>query len=199
MAGPIPGAATSERWQMIEHGKPGQTVTRAQLARFELEAAIRNLFIDEDLIAAHLLTWSALEVISDVGKARGRVTLRTKMASKFSPEVRQRWRRAEHDHYNFMKHADRDPDRTIRLAPDMTFFALHVSCRDFQTVFDDLSPVMAIYIAWYLRQNPEMCAGFDADYINAVVEAVRERPKDAWADAKMLIEVALKNPDLTQP
>jgi len=181
---------------VIAFEEPGPALTRHQVARVELDAAIRNLFIDEDLVAAHLLTWSGLEVISDVGKARGRQTLRVAMTSQMSDEVRKRWRRAEHDHYNFMKHADRDPDRTIRLAPGMTAFALHVACRDFQTVFNDLSPVMALYVAWYLRQNPEMGEGFNSEYLQAVAETVREAPADAWADMRTMVAVALANPDL---
>lgn len=178
---------------MIDTTRPGERVTRHQLARRELEAAIRNLFFDEDVIAAHILVWSALEVVTDVGKARNIGTLRDQMSSNMTESVRRQWKRIEHDHYNFMKHADRDPDRVIRLTPEMTVFALYVACSDYRRVFGDPSLAMAVFSAWYLRQNPDMGVGFDPEYLDAVSEAFSREPSAACEDARRLHGPALRH------
>lgn len=97
-------------------------LSRHDIARRELEAAIRNLFVDENLIAAHLLGWAALDVISDVGRSKGKATLRNGMMQKMPAEIRLVWKKAERDHYNFLKHADRDPTRKIRMIPGNDIF-----------------------------------------------------------------------------
>jgi hypothetical protein len=91
------------------------------------------------------LGWTSLDVISDVGKARGSVTLRGRMTSKLPEQVRSAWKKAERDHYNFMKHADSDPDRRIKLIAEMILFAIHVACRDYLSVFGEQTATMAIY------------------------------------------------------
>jgi hypothetical protein len=109
-------------------------LTRRDAARSELDAAIRNFFLEEDLVAAHLLGWAALDVISDVAKAWAKNTLRDAVARKLPPEMAKAWRKAERDHYNFMKHANRDPDRSIQLSPEMTAFVIQGACRDYHLV-----------------------------------------------------------------
>jgi hypothetical protein len=140
------------------------SLSRRHAAQCELDGAIRNFLLDEDLIAAHLLGWAAMDVISDVAKARGRSTLRAATKRGLVAAGQTLWSRVERDHYNFMKHADRDPDCTVRLLPELTAFAIYTACRDFLAVFETNTPSMAIYIGWYLNRNPDMASTFDAPY-----------------------------------
>jgi hypothetical protein len=132
---------------MLSLSPSNTSLSRRDVAQSELNAAIRNFFLDQDLIAAHLLAWAALDVVSDLAKGRGRSTLRAGMRHHMTGVVEKLWSRVERDHYNFMKHADRDPDRTVRVLPEMTAFAIYTACRDFQAVFGINTPSMAIYIA----------------------------------------------------
>lgn len=187
-----------KKFEMTSVLRARPVMTRRVIAARQLDAAVRNLVLDEDIVAAHLLGWAALDVISDVAAGLGRETVRGGMTALMSPELRKAWRRAERDHYNFMKHADRDPDRTIRLAPDLTTFALYVACRDYVKTFDDSTPVMAVYTGWYLSQTPEMRSGFGEKWDDVLVESFGEAPDEAWKQAKTMIEVAVKYPDSFQ-
>lgn len=187
-----------KKFEMTSVLRVRQVMTRRAIAARQLDSAIRNLVLDEDIVAAHLLGWAALDVISDVATGLGRATVRGGMTALMSPEVRKAWRRAERDHYNFMKHADRDPERTIRLAPDLTTFAIYVACRDYVKTFDDSTPVMAVYTGWYLSQEPGMQRGFGGTWDDILVETFGDAPDEAWRQAKTLIEVAVKHPDLIQ-
>jgi len=175
-----------------------EKLSRKDAARLELDASVRNFFLNEDLIAAHLLAWAALDVISDVGKARGVRTLRKMMSEKADENTRKAWSKAERDHYNFMKHADRDPDRTVRLLPDMTTFAMYTACRDYLAVFGDNTSSMAIFMGWFLNRNSSMAASFDEEYQRVVTDfGVTE--EGAWTEARVLLEFALQHPELNLP
>jgi hypothetical protein len=179
---------------MISMSSSQASLSRRNVAQTELDGAIRNFFIEADLIAAHLLGWAALDVISDLAKARGRTTLRVKMKRLMNSTMQKQWSRVERDHYNFMKHADRDPDRTVRLLPSLTAFAIYTACRDFLAVFGTNTPSMAIYIAWFLNRNPDMASTFDASHRDLIDEfGVTEA--EAWAEAQTMLRVALENPD----
>jgi hypothetical protein len=144
-----------------------QVLSRQEAAAAELNAAIRSLFLHEDMVAAHLLGWAALDIVSDVGKARGVKTFRSSLASKMSPSMLSAWKKAERDHYNFLKHADRDPLRRVKLHPEMTLFALYMAVRDYQAVFNASTYTMGVFLAWYLNYEPRFALALGArDLVN---------------------------------
>lgn len=168
-------------------------LTRQDVARQQLEAAIRDLFLSHDLVAAHLLGWAALDVIADVAKTHSRPTLRGAAEALMDPHFRKVWRRAERDHYNFLKHADRDPQRKARLLPAMTTFALYIACRDYLAAFDESTPVLAVFTGWYLSQNPDMRQAFKGAWDDVLRESFDADPETAWSQAATMVDVALKH------
>ncbi|TIP73088.1 MAG: hypothetical protein E5X63_43745, partial [Mesorhizobium sp.] len=81
-----------------------------------------------------------------------------------------------------MKHADRDPKWRIRLIPDMTLFAIYIACRDYLSVFNAKTAVMAIHTGWYVSQNPEMGVSFDAEFRTVLPETFGATADKAWAE-----------------
>ena len=169
-------------------------LSRAQTAKRQLDAAIRDFFLYDDLVSAHLLAWAALDVITDVAKATGKTTIRSLMRANMSTTVAKAWSKAERDHYNFMKHADRDPHRMVRLIPEMSAFALYIACRDYLKTFGEGSLFMAVYSGWYLGRTPDMRAPFGDGWDDVLSEGLGGTDSEAWAEAVEIIRFAIENP-----
>lgn len=175
----------TSRWPLL---------SRQQTAQRQLDSAIRDLFLYGDLISAHLLAWAALDVITDVAKATRKSTIRTLMRKHMSDALAKAWIKAERDHYNFMKHADRDPHRRVSLIPEMSAFALYIACRDFLKIFGETSALMATYSAWYLGRTPLMKSSFGDSWDEVLSEGLGGSDEEAWAEAVELVRFAVENP-----
>lgn len=74
-------------------------------------------------------------------------------------------------------------------------FAIYVACRDYLSVFNGKTAIMAIYIGWYVSQNPEMGVSFDAEFRTMLAETFGSTPDKAWAEAKTMIAVVVEDPE----
>jgi hypothetical protein len=131
------------------------TVTRQQAARAEIDTAIELLFYSGSPIAIDVLTWAAVEMMRGIAEHRQLQTFQSMIEERIKPEGLKEWRRIQKEHYNFFKHADRDPSReSDNFMPEATTYSLFGAAVDYQVVFGQLTFAMLSYIAWFMARHP---------------------------------------------
>jgi len=109
-----------------------QIISKIDIASRHLDTAITLWFQESDPISIHLLACASHEIISDIIHHRGgRDPLFDSPYIK--PGFKKRAKDAFHKHYNFFKHANRDPEAFIEFddsAPQysIAFSALGLEC-----------------------------------------------------------------------
>lgn len=118
--------------------------------------AVRLYYDRRDIIAVHALVASAHQVLFDLGKGRGIAGTLKNTAGMRQNEVQDYLRRVNYP-FNFLKHADRDPDARIDVGP------LEKFSQDFimdavvmlQMIHDDLPFEAKVFWMWFVGKYPE--------------------------------------------
>jgi len=134
---------------------PGRRrITKLEAARRELATAIRLYFEDGDIVSIHTLAAASHQVIHDVNTQRGKVTM------LFDSEVIKDEFRAKavgllRQDSNFLKHADRDPDGILDLAPEKSESLVVFSLLGLGSLDIPLSDLESAFLAWFSLRHPE--------------------------------------------
>jgi|GEM_PF-6142209 len=128
---------------------------RRQVAREEIETAIKLLFSGGSQIAATILAWAAVDVLRGLAEAAGKETLRQRTEDGIKPEYLTRWRDIERKSYNFFKHADKDPSDELQFRPEALSFVLLYAVGDYGTIYGQNTILMRIYLAWFMSRYPD--------------------------------------------
>jgi len=136
-------------------------VSKIDVARRQLECAIRLYFNSADAISVHTLGSAARNVLLDLCLHRGitaEVFLADMLAKHVKPEHHKRindsFRRAE----NFFKHADRDPEGTHSFNPESSGFTLFEATEAYARLTGESTAAMLTYRTWWLSHQPYLQA-----------------------------------------
>lgn len=123
------------------------SVDKRQAAYRLIDSAIRMNLEDHDLLATHAIIFSAAEVVRNMAKHRDKVSvLENTQESLFKKGRGSDWKAA----YNFLKHADKDPDKSIvELPHKFNDMLIAATIADFNAVFEGVTPSMMLYPWWY--------------------------------------------------
>ncbi len=161
---------------------PNAAITRQQVARENLDMAIHILLTHGKLASANLLAWAAIDVIKGVAAHRGITTLGSAIEDMIITEKVGEWYRHLKEHYNYAKHADKDPEKILEFNFDAVVMAIFEGCVDYGEVFKAHSYPMVMIKAWMFASRPEFLKDTGDHLLGAALKAF---PKGA-ADAKML-------------
>ena len=129
-------------------------ITKLQASKRQLETAIQLYFKHIDPISIHTLACAAYEILSDVNKARnGSPMLMDGCLIK--DEYKKKYRKMIREPQNFLKHADKDPDRTLDFNPDVSTFFIYEGISKYQEITGEVSSLFRIFRGWYCAQNVE--------------------------------------------
>ena len=113
-------------------------INKLEAARRQVDCAIRIYCQGEEILAVHALAYAALSVLTSYDRA----TNNGSMWAKVMRDEPCTWSR---DIANFLKHADRDPDREIPQFPDIVpEFVLHMCARIYGELTGDLTKEMEL-------------------------------------------------------
>jgi hypothetical protein len=141
-----------------------QPVTKEQASRRLIHSAIRMYARGEDQYALHLMIQSADKILLDLAKHRG-VELYLDWEKRLPKEFHKEFFAGFRRPYNFLKHADKDPDEVVDwdTIADFNLLQLGVCCRHFKEVFgystrhmDILSGVIPIAFFERTETSPEV-------------------------------------------
>ena len=114
-------------------------------------------FSAEDPLAVHVVASAAHHVLHDLAECNGRVGFHRFLQSCFLPGGYQAFRRELSKPANFLKHANRDPNRVINGFKDMFNDAeIGISCLYLKGLEPTMSAEVKVFLVWYLSVHSNM-------------------------------------------
>jgi hypothetical protein len=109
-------------------------VTKLEVARDQLDAAIELFFLSDNTIAVHTLTAAAYNVLRDIARRDGSdfPFIKTGFIETLKDSERSKVVAFLNAPENFFKHADRDPDEILEFDPQLTELMLIDACSYFK-------------------------------------------------------------------
>ncbi len=94
-----------------------ETITKLAAAERQLDTAITLWFSEADTVSIHTLVCSSHEIIRTINRLQKGYKDFLYDSLRIKDEYRKKWADALKQHYNFFKHAGRDPDKFITFDP----------------------------------------------------------------------------------
>lgn len=98
----------------VHRAIPLRTITKQRAVRHLIHSAARMILAGEDPFAIHLLIQSADKLLIDLTKKKG-LKLTFDWAESAKPEFKRAMLSAYREASNFLKHADKDYDKTLQV------------------------------------------------------------------------------------
>jgi hypothetical protein len=137
---------------------PKLQVTKLDVARRQLEVAIRLYFHEGDPVSIHTLTAAAYNILRDLSKHRGStgMVMKDMLIEKIKPEHRDEVRRKINEAENYFKHADKDADQLFIFSPRQSEFLLYDACFKYRELSGEFPPLIQLFLGWHMINNQAM-------------------------------------------
>lgn len=149
-------------------------------ARRQIEAAIRMLFGEEDLLAVHTMIGAGFRILRDLAEQSGESEFHNLIKSLIRPgKERACWEMINRVP-SFLKHADKDPDGTLEISEDLIDFLVLLSCLYYESIGHALTTVMRGFVAWFCAIYPDQIlddAPFKAALADRCFDHCRKMPR----------------------
>jgi hypothetical protein len=109
-------------------------VSKLEVARDQLDAAIETFFLSDNAVAVHTLTAAAYNVLRDIAKQDGSAFpfIKTGFIATLKESEKNKAVAFLNAPENFFKHADRDPNGILEFDPELTELMLMDACSYFK-------------------------------------------------------------------
>lgn len=150
-----------------------QTIEKLDAACRQLNTAISLWFNNGDAVSIHTLACSAHQIVHDINHRNGgRDLLYDSLV--FKEEYRQQAINHLKQHYNFFKHADRDPAGTMEFDPIITELFIMFTSLGLEVLGRKPDEVRGAFNIYYGLHNPHLLTEKGkAEFIGAVPEESR--------------------------
>jgi hypothetical protein len=128
-------------------------VTKRQAAVRQLNQAIRLFFQGGDMLAIHTITAAAFQLFEDLGKPSG-ISSVVRSEATINPARLKEWVAALNSTQNFLKHADRDQDATLRYVEAGTVFFLFEAVELARRVGEKVERERLAFTMWFISTFP---------------------------------------------
>lgn len=134
-------------------------LSKLDAARRQLHVAIRMYFNHGDVVAMHTLAAAAFAVVKNMLDAKGSSDSPTQWVKEIIKPQHQKlyWDKLNAT-ANFLKHADRDPDRCHEFSPLETENLLFLAAYHYRRLTEDDTPETRFMVTWYFMQHPNIVA-----------------------------------------
>lgn len=173
-------------------------ITKIEAAEKEIDTAIKLFFENIDHISAYVLAAEALEVTNDLCKKdedeiyrselarlgcpqKVRLSFRYEMQLHIKPEYLKDAFKSIRKDQNFLKHADRDHDRSIQeISIEKLIFLIFWAVQNFRLLENRITIAMSIFLLWFAASNQKyLSSNADSDFLDSIGKI-----KDLLADPK---------------
>ncbi len=132
--------------------------SKKDIAKEQLVIAIRLFFCAECPVSVHTLTAASLGVLQDILRVKKKDYL-LDIEKQIKPEKIKEWRALIRKQANFLKHADRDPEGSLRFSDTQTQFMLIEAVNAFATLYGKKTLSMMVYQIWFACAYPGFFTG----------------------------------------
>jgi hypothetical protein len=132
-------------------------ITKQEVVSRQLETAIVLFFYDDDAISVHVLASAASQILYDVCKHKGKVSIRDVWQEYIAEEYQKSWRKRTTRAYNYFKHARDHPFTELeRFDPGLNEGLLFNACVDYPITYPGTETPFEIlsYFTWFLAIRP---------------------------------------------
>lgn len=128
-----------------------QIINKIDVATRQLREAIHLFFEQRDVIVIHTIVASAHQILVDLAVRAGASSV-VKNTSALKEKEVQKFLETVNYPYNFFKHADHDPDKSINIEPldRLTADFILDAIIMLQQLVDDIPIEAKIYWAWFV-------------------------------------------------
>jgi len=130
-----------------------EKLTKLDVARRQIDEAIRMLFERRDSVSTHTVASAASQVLADLGKGSFQGWTRNKAVVK--PGRWKEWRDAITKFETFFKHADHDAHETCDFHPEITQLFIIESVEMLRVFTGKFSWEGMIFSLWFSIKYPE--------------------------------------------
>lgn len=132
-----------------------RTIAKLEAAERQTAQAIRLFFDGGDEIAVHTLTAAAYQILSDLCGHRG--IKRELEDSEVLEELgaKKEVLAALREPQNFFKHADKDPEGTVRFSPMLSVGLLYYCVYYFRALTQRTFHEGDVFLIWFFLKHPE--------------------------------------------
>ena len=131
-------------------------LSKSDAARRQIDAAIRMLFSDEDVVPIHTILMAAFRILRDLTKRKDDSYMERVIEESLIPEGRAKFWSVVHGLSNFLKHADRDPD-SVHDGVDETINEpiAFMAILYYLELENKHTPEMLAFHSWFASLHPE--------------------------------------------
>jgi len=177
------------------------TLTKQMVARAQLDESIELVLRHSNPVASNTLAWAAVDVLEALAKERGIEGFYKEMEIGIKSQFLNSWYNILKNGYNFSKHADRDPDRSIDdFRPEAVTWTIFGGCLTYSRVFGTRSWNMLVFQMGFNCRNPRVLTEESrelADHLAPGFEYPNGRPfAESTAPAVGILETGQKYPQL---
>ncbi|GEM_PF-5713131 len=130
-------------------------ITKTEAALRQLDQAIRLFFHRGDTLAVHTLTAAAFQLLSDLGKKEGKVSM-MRSTEHIRPERLAEWNAALRATQNFLKHGGRDPAAQHRYVEEETTLLLFEAVLLARQMLLGDSTEQTMFLVWFAHSFPDL-------------------------------------------
>lgn len=131
-------------------------LSKIQVAEKMLHMAIKLFFDGADVVSIHLLVSAASEVLTGVAKSKNIASWCDDINYLIKDEHKKEVRGILKRRYNFLKHADKDPNGTIEFSEEGNDMLLMITCDDFKRVTGSVTPLMVYLMTYIAGHYPKL-------------------------------------------
>jgi len=131
-------------------------ISKLDVAKRELEHSIRLFFSCGDIIVIHLVSSAAQEVLSDLGKESGTVSISTYTQKHVKKDKQEFVLRKLRQANNFFKHADKDPNELLKFNPETSEFIIWDSVNLYQSLTKEITGLMMAFRLWFFAKHSDL-------------------------------------------
>ncbi len=155
-------------------------VTKLDAGRRQLRTAIRLWFAEDDPVSIFSLAYASHEVIHTLHKNQGGTHGLVFDSPAMTVNVQKIVTQGIKDWGNFLKHADRDPDKQIAFKPDIAELLMLASAGTLQTLTNEIGAEEAALHFWFAAHNPDAFETLENAEFLAVVRADYQTKAEFW-------------------
>jgi len=129
-------------------------ISKLDVAKRQLEAAIRLYFNDDDPVSIHTLACAAHGILSDLNKKYNGNPM---MLSDYVilDKYKTEWNKKIREPQNFFKHADNDSGKSIEFTPELTEYFIFDATSKYQEMTGKIIHYFIIFRGWFAAHNIE--------------------------------------------
>ena len=159
----------------LEMGPPDRPspwrLTRRDVARRELCAAIEMFFNAGDPVVVHLLVAACEDICIPVARKAGRKPFRDEIDEMVKPEYLGSWRERQKAPYNFFKHGGADPDEVLPFFdPKMNDMKIFGATQDYLRAFQELPTSATVFVGWHMATYPALLTEFGQKMFGTILD-----------------------------